>query len=81
MAIDLPPSLRRELHPIEEEVAYARSLTTEERLAAVALACRATMEVLNLNTQRDRVLAMRDPVPESTLRAFERLRRAARNGR
>lgn len=74
MAIQLPPSLRRELHSIEEEVAWAKGLKPEDRLAVVALLCRDSVTLLNMNPRRDRVLEARDPVPPSTAAAFARLR-------
>lgn len=74
MAFVLPPSLRKELHPLEEEVSWARSLTPEQRLAVVAALCRDTVTLLNMNPRRDAVLALRDPVPESTRQAMARLR-------
>lgn len=73
MAIDLPPSLRRDLHLIEEEVAWARTLQPEERLAVVALLCRDNLTLLNMHPRREKVLAMRDPLPASTLAALARL--------
>jgi hypothetical protein len=76
MAIVLPPSLMRDRHPVSEEVAWARSLTPEQRLEVVAMLCRDTVKLLALNPKRDRVLSMRDPVPDSTVRALARLRRA-----
>lgn len=74
MAIFLPPSLDKDHHPLAEEVAYARSLAPAERLRVVALVCRATLQALNLHSKRDRVLAMRDPLPASTREALRRLR-------
>ena len=41
--IHLPPSLRKELHPLQEEVAWARGLSPEERLAVTAALCRDAM--------------------------------------
>jgi hypothetical protein len=70
----LPPSLRKELHPLEDEVAWARAQTPEQRLRVVAALCRDTIILLNMNPHRDAVLAMRDPLPDSTVRAMARLR-------
>ena len=70
----LPPSLRKEIHPLEEEVAWARGQSPEQRLRVVAALCRDTIALLNMNPNRDAVLAMRDPLPESTVRALARLR-------
>jgi hypothetical protein len=73
--IELPPSLRRELHSVEDEVAWARSLTPEERLRVVASLCRDAMILLNMNPNRDKILAMKDPLPPSTVAALARLRK------
>lgn len=75
MPIALPPSLCRERHSIREEVAWARNLSPEQRLAVTAVQCREAAILLLMNPKRDRILALRDPVPESTRRAFARLRR------
>lgn len=75
MAFTLPPSLQKERHSLEEEVAWARTLTPSERLAVVALLCRDAVVLLAMNPKAAEVLAMRDPVPESTRVAFARLRR------
>jgi hypothetical protein len=74
MNIVLPPSLDKDRHPTLEEVAYARSLTPEERLRVVASVCRSALAVLNVHPKRDRLLQMRDPVPASTREALRRLR-------
>ena len=64
---------------MQSSVAWARSLTPEERLAVVALLCRDVITLLSMNDKRDRVLASRDLVPESTRRAFARLRNSKRS--
>ena len=74
MTLVLPPSLDKDRHPLEEEVAHARSLGTEDRLRLTARVCRAALRVLNMHPKRDRVLALRDAVPESTRLALRRLR-------
>lgn len=77
MSFTLPRSLDKRLHSVEHEVAFARSLTPEERLEVVASVCRSALGVLNMHSRRDHVLQHRDPMPESTLRALERLRERA----
>jgi hypothetical protein len=67
--------LRADLHPVEDEVAWARSLTPEERLLIVGQLCRDAMVLLAMNPNRERVLDARDEVPESTKAALARLRR------
>lgn len=79
MPIDLPPSLDASRHPLAEEVAFAKSLTPEQRLAVVAQVCRAAWTLLSMHPKRDRVLALRDPVPESTRIAWKRLHAALRD--
>ncbi len=63
---ELPKSLDRRLHSVHDEVAFARSLSPEQRLLVVARVCRSARAILNLNPRRERVLALRDPVPETT---------------
>jgi len=75
MVLKLPPSLDKERHPLRDEVAWARSLSPEERLRVTASLCRDAMCLLQMNAHRDRLLALRDPLPESTRRALARLRR------
>lgn len=75
MRITLPASLRKERHTLQEEVAWARGLSPEERLAVTASLCRDVVTLLRMNIKRDRVLALRDPCPESTRRALARLHR------
>ncbi|MEZ4323090.1 MAG: hypothetical protein R3F61_36830 [Myxococcota bacterium] len=75
MPIVLPPSLDREIQTLEKECAYAKSLTPEERLEVVAQCCAAAWSQVLAHTQRDRLLAMEDPLPESTIAALKRLRR------
>lgn len=76
MRIKLPPSLDRRVHTVEDEVAFAKSLTLEQRLEVVALVCRAAIQVLQLNPLREQVMAARDPLPVSTIAALRRLRTA-----
>ncbi len=70
MRITLPASLRKERHTLEKEVAWAKALSPEERLAVTALLCRDVVTLLQMNPKRDRVLALQDPLPESTRRAL-----------
>ncbi len=51
-----------------------RGLTPEERVAIVAKVCRSALRVLSLNPKWEKVLATRDPVPQSTRQAWQRLR-------
>jgi len=74
MAIELPPSLDKAIHTLEKECAYAKSLTPQERLEVVAQCSAAAWSQVLAHTQRERLLALRDPLPESTLAALKRLR-------
>lgn len=73
MPIELPPSLQRELHPVEEEVAETRGLSHEERLILLSMACRAAADLARSRPDAERVFAWRDPLPESSRLAFERM--------
>ena len=73
--VDDRESVRREAEPY-------RHMTPEQRAELLAAACRGMARLLRIRDDRDRVLAHTDPLPESTIRALERLRReAARTGR
>ena len=74
MRISLPPSLSKERHTLQEEVAWSRRLSPEQRLTVTAMLCRDAVTLLQMNPKRERVLALRDAVPERTRRAFARLR-------
>jgi hypothetical protein len=73
MAIPLPPSLRRELHPVEEEVVEYRALSPEARLRLAAMACRVAADLARARPDHDLAFEWRDEVPASTERAFARL--------
>lgn len=73
MPIVLPPSLRRELHPIEEEVAPYRDMAPETLLRWASMACRVAADIARARPDRDEVFAWRDPLPPSTEAAFRRL--------
>lgn len=70
----LPPSLDKTRFSLAAEVSFARSLSIEERQRVLAKVCQATMQILKLNSHKDELLKARDPVPESTTRAMQRLK-------
>ena len=74
MPFVLPPSLDRDLHTLEEECAQAMRLTPEQRLELVARLSETAWSQVLAHTQRERLLSLRDPLPESTLAALRRLR-------
>ncbi|MBT6275521.1 MAG: hypothetical protein HOI95_15470 [Chromatiales bacterium] len=74
MVIRLPPSLDRTRHTVSVEVGWARGLSVEQRLDAVALACRAAAKVAALKRDLRSHLARRDPYPDSTVAALRRMR-------
>jgi hypothetical protein len=63
---------------IEREAAPWRGRSPEEHARATAAACRAAARQLALRPDRERLLAYRDPLPQSTRVALRRLREAAR---
>ena len=73
--ITLPASLDKSRRTIAEEVSYARSLSTIERVSVLANVCRADLRLLKLNKHKDRLLLMKDPLPDSTIVALERLKK------
>lgn len=73
MTIPLPKSLRRELHPVEEEVAPYRDMTPDERLRWLAMACRVAADIARARPDAQAVFDWRDPVPPSTIAAFRRM--------
>ncbi|MDZ7685702.1 MAG: hypothetical protein U5O39_12385 [Gammaproteobacteria bacterium] len=75
----LPPALDKSRHDLSEEVAFAKSLTPERRLAVLEKVCRAELEILKLNKNADQLLKTRDPLPASTVKALRRLARHARD--
>lgn len=60
-----------------EAVAY-RDMTPEQHWQATAAACRAAARQLAHRSDRERLLAYRDPLPESSVAVLRRLRAAAR---
>jgi len=74
MAFVLPRSLDKDIQTLEEECAYAKSLTPEERLELVARVSETAWSQVLAHTQRERLLALQDPLPASTIAALERLR-------
>ena len=50
----------------------------EQRALALASACRAAMRILRIRDDQQTVLSHTDPLPMSSIRALERLRREAR---
>ncbi len=77
MPIVLPPSLDKRIHTLREETEFARSLTPQQRLEVVAKVCASAIRILEMHPKRDKVLATRAPLPESTRLALKRLRRGA----
>ena len=61
-----------------QKVEPYRHKTPEERARDLWDVCEAAAQLLVLNRNRKKVLAMQDPLPESTVRALARLRAKAR---
>jgi hypothetical protein len=59
---------------VRREAAPYRTMSPERRLALGAVAARSVMKLAFLAADRDTVLGYRDPLPESSRRALERLR-------
>lgn len=66
---------------VRREAAPYRDMTPERRLALGAMASRSALRLALATTNRAIVLDYRDPLPESSSRAFERLRARLRASR
>ena len=64
-------SIRREVEPFV-------GMTDDERGVILAALCRDVVRILAARSDAQAALDWQDPVPESTLRHFERLRRESR---
>ena len=64
--VDDATAVRREALPYRE-------LSFEERARHTAMACRGAARQLAARADRERLLAYRDPLPESTVQALARL--------
>jgi len=69
-AIDNDASVRHEAEPY-------LGLTPQQRAALTAMACRAAARQLLARPDHERLLAYRDPLPESTVQLLTRLRALA----
>jgi hypothetical protein len=63
---------------VAREAAPYRGLSAEARARATAAACRAAARQLAARPDRERILAFRDPLPESSVAVLRDLRRAAK---
>jgi hypothetical protein len=70
----LPRWTADERSAVEHEAAPYRRLSVEERARLTAMACRGAARQLRGRPDRERLLAYRDPLPESTTQALARLR-------
>lgn len=61
---------------VRQEAAPYRDMSPEQRLAVLAAACRAATRLLLSREDRYLVLRHVDPLPESSVRALARLRKA-----
>ena len=74
----LPPWVVDNRTAVAREAEPYRSLTVEARWRATAAACRGAARQLAQRADRERLLAYRDPLPESSVLVLRRLRAAAR---
>jgi len=73
----LPGWVVDDVTSVREEVRELVSTTPAARWRLAVLCSRDAMWAIQASGMRERILAQVDPVPESTNRALERLRRAA----
>ena len=65
---------------VEREAEPYRHMSPQQRLRLLAAACRGAARLLRLRHDQESVLQQQDPLPESSLRALERLRREHSRG-
>jgi hypothetical protein len=75
--MDLPLWAIDERRSLLNEAKEYRHLSPEERGKLLAAACRSAARMLRSRPDRDLVLERRDPLPESSVRALEKLRRTS----
>ena len=76
----LPPWAVDNRTAVAREAAPYRGLSAEERWRATAAACRAAARQLMQRPDAQRLLDYRDPLPQSTIDIWRRLRAATRDG-
>lgn len=74
----LPPWVTDNRTAVAREAEPYRAMTAEERWRATAAACRAAARQLAHRPDRERLLAWRDPLPDSSIELLRRLRARAR---
>jgi hypothetical protein len=74
----LPPWVTDNRTAVAREAAPYRDMSPEARWRATAAACRAAARQLAGRADRERILAFRDPLPESSRAALARLRALAK---
>lgn len=81
MAAKLPAWVVSNRESVLAEAAPYRYLSAAERAQHLAIACRTSARMLRARPDRLRVIALKDPLPESSVAALARLREQARRGR
>ena len=66
---------------VAQEASPYRGLTAQQRWRLLAAACRGAARQLANRPDRERILAYRDPLPESSVAILARLREEYRKGR
>ncbi len=77
MGHPLPGWVEDDAESVRAEAAPYIGMTPEERARHLKAACRAAARMIRSRADAERVLAFEDPLPDSSRRALERLRREA----
>ncbi|MFO8072413.1 MAG: hypothetical protein R6V85_11115 [Polyangia bacterium] len=77
----LPEWMDDDAESVRAEAASYREMSPEQRLVLLAAACRAAARMLRSRPDAEDMLSHRDPLPRSSQKALERLRREARRRR
>jgi hypothetical protein len=81
MAAKLPPWVVSNRESVLAEAAPYRHLSADERARHLAIACRTSGRMLRARPDWQRIVELRDPLPESSRAALVRLRAEAQHRR
>lgn len=78
MLAKLPGWVVDDVESVRREASRYRGMTPEEKVDLVARACRTAAVLVDASPNRQRALALIDPLPPSSVAALDRLRRQYR---
>lgn len=76
MPLVLPPSLRKDLHPVGDEVAEFRDMPLPKKLEILDTLCKDAVRLLGMRRLVGTNQVFEEPLPDSTREALRRLKSA-----